>query len=118
MATGTGANATVDHPNIRVSFVVLSKLRHVLLSGYLVAAIGFAQQPAPKSADAQSEKPVESQHPDEPGANPEASPATPQPARGSGQNLLGQADTARGEGRRNENVPINLVDNNAARDAN
>jgi hypothetical protein len=98
--------------------MVPSGLRRLLGAGFLAAAIGLAQQPTPKSADAQSEKPAESQHPDEPVANPEASPATLQPGRAAGQNLLGQADTTRGEGRRNENVQINLVDNNAARDAN
>jgi hypothetical protein len=40
------------------------------------------------------------------------------PAAGSGVNLLGQADTSRGEGRRNENIQITLVDNNAQRDVN
>src|SRR4029453_13031021 len=33
-------------------------------------------------------------------------------------NLLGQVDTAAGESRRNENVPFNLVDNNALKELN
>jgi len=35
-----------------------------------------------------------------------------------GANLLGQTDTSKGEARRNENVQINLVDTNAAREMN
>ncbi len=100
--------------------MVCSRLRRLLGVGFLIAAIGLAQQPAPapKPADPQSEKPAESQDSAEPAADSETGPATPQPVRAAGQNLLGQADTARGEGRRNENVQLNLVDNNAARDAN
>src|SRR4051794_21178423 len=33
-------------------------------------------------------------------------------------NLLGSTDSARGESRRNENVPFNLIDNNALRELN
>src|ERR1700674_2251899 len=101
-----------------MSLMLPSRLHRLLGAGFLVAAIGFAQQPAPKSTEAQPAKPAQSQHPSESGAAPEAAPATPQPGRAAGQNLLGQADTAQGESRRNENVQINLVDNNAARDAN
>jgi hypothetical protein len=78
----------------------------------------LAQEPEPKPAETQAEKPAESQDSAEPAAESEAGSVTPQPGRTAGQNLLGQEDTARGEGRRNENVQINLVDNNAARDAN
>lgn len=46
---------------------------------------------------------------------PESTPD--QPAAG-GVSLLGQTDTSKGEARRNENVQINLVDNNAQKDAN
>jgi len=34
----------------------------------------------------------------------------------AGENLLGQADTSKGEARRNENVQINLLDTNAVRE--
>jgi hypothetical protein len=44
------------------------------------------------------------------------SPAAPVAARG--ENLAGQVDTSRGEGRRNENIQVNLVDTNAARELN
>ncbi|MFN0106746.1 MAG: hypothetical protein ACKV2U_32210 [Bryobacteraceae bacterium] len=40
------------------------------------------------------------------------------PAVRSAENLAGQTDTARGEGRRNENVQVNLVDTNSARELN
>src|SRR4051794_29131696 len=33
-------------------------------------------------------------------------------------NLLGATDTSRGESKRNENVPFNLIDNNALRELN
>ena len=36
----------------------------------------------------------------------------------TGVNLAGQTNTSRGEARRNENIQVNQVDNNAARDAN
>src|SRR5262249_1188959 len=36
----------------------------------------------------------------------------------AGENLLGQADTSKGEARRNENVQINLLDTNAVRELN
>jgi hypothetical protein len=41
-----------------------------------------------------------------------------QPAGRAVENLAGQVDTSRGEGRRNENVQVNLVDTNAARELN
>jgi len=99
--------------------MVPTALSRLLGAGFLFAAIGFAQQSAPSPAGPQSEKPADSQHPDRPvTVAPEASTAAPQPAPAAGQNLLGQTNTTQGEGRRNENVQINLVDNNAARDAN
>src|SRR5713226_3966920 len=101
-----------------MSCMFYPRLRRLLGAGFVAAAIGLAQEPEPKPAETQAEKPAESQDSAEPAAESEAGPATPQPGRAAGQNLLGQADTARGEGRRNENVQINLVDNNAARDAN
>ena len=61
---------------------------------------------------------VPKQHPTE-----EAAPAAPSPtpsdsaASGGEVNLLGRAKTGSGEGRRNENVQFNLIDNNAAKEA-
>lgn len=50
---------------------------------------------------------------------PPAAPAEETAGAGrAGANLLGQTDTAKGEARRNENVQINLVDTNAARELN
>ena len=96
-----------------------SSLPRLLGVGFLVATIGFAQQPAAKPADPQFEKPAVSQPAGEPAtADAEASSTATQPVRAAGQNLLGQTNTTQGEGRRNENVQITLVDNNAARDAN
>src|SRR5437867_5611083 len=49
----------------------------------------------------------------------EAVPTEEDDARNrAGENLLGQADTAKGEARRNENVQINLLDTNAVRELN
>ncbi len=55
---------------------------------------------------------------DEEGSAPptEAAPGAAAPGAPAASPL--QANTARGEGRRNENVQVNLVDNNAQRDAN
>src|SRR5215216_4351172 len=45
--------------------------------------------------------------------------AAPVPPGGRAvENLAGQVDTSRGESRRNENVQVNLVDTNAARELN
>ena len=79
-----------------------------------------AQEPATKPAETKLDKPDETssdEDPEDDEATPGTTPVAPVQGRGAGENLLGQADTARGEGRRNENVQINLVDNNAARDA-
>lgn len=49
-----------------------------------------------------------------------AAEAAPKPAADSGStplNLLGRANTAAGESRRNENVQFNLIDNNALKEA-
>ncbi len=44
--------------------------------------------------------------------------ASQQPTARATENLAGQVDTAKGEGRRNENIQVNLVDTNAARELN
>ena len=49
---------------------------------------------------------------------PVATEAKPEAARRTELNLLGQADTASGESRRNENVQFNLIDNNAQKELN
>ena len=79
--------------------------------------LAIAQQPDADSPETQSTAPDADTTKDAPEPESGAAP-TPVQGRSAGQNLLGQADTARGEGRRNENIQINLVDNNAARDAN
>ncbi len=68
-----------------------------------------AFEPVPAPAD-DVETPAE----DKPAAGAEP---TPQQNRTS-LNLAGQTDTAKGEARRNENVQVNLVDTNAARELN
>ena len=77
----------------------------------------FAQEPSETSPPAPSGDSSEAQAETKPHENPPEATVPPEQSRGTGQNLLGQQDTARGEGRRNENIQINLVDNNAARDA-
>jgi hypothetical protein len=58
-----------------------------------------------------------------PKASPPASKASPVAEAAAspvvrGDNLAGQVDTSRGEGRRNENIQVNLVDTNAVRELN
>src|SRR5829696_7959571 len=48
-----------------------------------------------------------------------AEPPKPEPAKQVAElNLLGKVDTASGESRRNENVQLNLIDNNALKELN
>jgi len=87
------------------------------LSGFLLHA---QQQPAAPSAPA---KPLPGSSTPQAAEGDENAPAASVPAdsvsaASANVNLLGQANTERGEGRRNENVQINLVDNNAQRDVN
>ena len=71
-----------------------------------------AQQESPK-AEAQVEKDTSEK------SSPEAVAAEESGGRNrAGENLLGQADTSKGEARRNENVQINLLDTNAVRELN
>src|SRR5712691_7130623 len=54
-------------------------------------------------------------------AKPSSEAVSPEENAGrnrAGENLLGQADTSKGEARRNENVQINLLDTNATRELN
>lgn len=80
-----------------------------------VAGQAIAQEPAAAPSETQPVEPADADGTEAPDAEGATTSVQRQSA---GQNLLGQTDTARGEGRRNENVQINLVDNNAARDAN
>ncbi|MEQ1886130.1 MAG: hypothetical protein ABL967_13785 [Bryobacteraceae bacterium] len=92
------------------------------------SALAAAQEPAPVSGETRSGIAEVPEVPEE-GTSEESEEHThlreeatevaepPSQGRAAGENLLGQVDTARGEGRRNENVQINLVDNNAARDS-
>ena len=45
-----------------------------------------------------------------------AAPVAPEAAQTENANLLGKVNTSSGEGRRNENVQFNQIDNNALRD--
>ncbi|MEQ1884009.1 MAG: hypothetical protein ABL967_03045 [Bryobacteraceae bacterium] len=111
--------------------MVYCRLRRLFGVFAFSSALCCAQEPAPQTTNPPREQAGENRVGDT-AATEEAGKSNPQatvtpgatdreeaaPARAAGQNVLGQADTARGEGRRNENVQINLVDNNAARDAN
>ena len=67
-----------------------------------------AQEERPKAESPKAESP-----------KAEAVPTEEDDARNrAGENLLGQADTSKGEARRNENVQINLLDTNAVRELN
>jgi hypothetical protein len=77
---------------------------------------GYPAAPEPGPAKPQQETTVEASE-DEEGFEAPASPRAATTTSTPGANPLGP-NTARGEARRNENVQVNLVDNNAARDAN
>jgi hypothetical protein len=102
-----------------------SRLRFHAVNGLLVALFGIflllpvvvrAQAPPPSSGG------------DKPTIQSETIPADPPPGEAQAPpssasqrvelNLLGVADTASGESRRNENVQFNLVDNNALKELN
>ncbi len=75
-----------------------------------------APQSPPANPEAANESAAESE---ETPANPDAAPDDgAEPAAAGGVSLAGQVNASRGEARRNENVQVNLVDNNAQRDAN
>ena len=99
-----------------------SASRQALALLLLTALFAPAQQPqAPETPPA--EPPVAATPPaedQEDSGNHAAVPATDEEsaADAPGVSLLGQTNTARGEARRNENVQVNLVDQNAQRDAN
>lgn len=89
--------------------------RPILLSTLIIAAAAStygAQQDKGKP-----QPPEEVEGGKSPEAADEATSDGAQPAP-AGANLLGQTDTSKGESRRNENVQINLVDTNAARELN
>lgn len=94
----------------------MARLRCLL--GILCVCTGlvFAQEPSETSPAPTSSDSNEAQAETKPHENPPEATVPTEQTRGAGQNLLGQQDTARGEGRRNENIQITLVDNNAARD--
>src|SRR6266704_3131113 len=82
----------------------------LMLSGSMM--LFAAQEEIPK-AEAQVQKDTSEKPP------PEAAPTEESDGRNrAGENLLGQADTSKGEARRNENVQINLLDTNAVRELN
>jgi hypothetical protein len=76
------------------------------------AVLSAAQAESPKP-EAQVQKDTSAK------AQPEAASTDESAERNrSGENLLGQTDTSKGEARRNENVQINLVDTYAVRELN
>src|SRR5438876_10068487 len=82
----------------------------LMLSGSMML---FAAQGEIPKAEAQVQKDTSEKPP------PEAVPTEESDGRNrAGENLLGQADTSKGEARRNENVQINLLDTNAVRELN
>ncbi len=82
----------------------------LMLSGPVML---FAAQGEIPKAEAQVQKDTSEKLP------PEAVPTEESDGRNrAGENLLGQADTSKGEARRNENVQINLLDTNAVRELN
>src|SRR2546422_1390775 len=82
----------------------------LMLSGPVML---FAAQGEIPKAEAQVQKDT-SEKP-----SPEAPPTEENDGRSrAGENLLGEADTSKGEARRNENVQINLLDTNAVRELN
>lgn len=89
--------------------ILFSILHAALAPGQQPALIPVPVVPAPGAVAAPSVSAA-------PGAEP-ATASTTQQAR-TELNLAGQTDTARGEARRNENVQVNLVDTNAARELN
>ncbi len=78
--------------------------RRQLFCLLLAAAAGAQDGPAPK--------------PQTPAPKPPATSASPAAGRRVELNLLGGANTAAGESRRNENVTFNLIDNNALKELN
>src|SRR3989449_1687099 len=73
----------------------------------------FAAQVESPQAEAQVQKDAAEK------PSPDAAPTEESAERNrAGENLLGQADTSKGEARRNENVQINLLDTNAVRELN
>jgi hypothetical protein len=95
-------------------------LRGILILAAVVSTLGtgalVAQQNEPKTEEPAT-APAKDEAPTKPSSGEAATPETPGQTRAN-SNLLGQADTSKGEGRRNEHVQINLVDTNAARELN
>src|SRR5437879_10571581 len=85
-------------------------LATLMLSGSVM--LFAAQGESPKA-----ERQVQKETAEKP--SPDAAPTEEGAERNrAGENLLGQADTSKGEARRNENVQINLLDTNAVRELN
>lgn len=86
------------------------------------AAPAVVQQPAlvqPGEPDKAEAQPAGEPEKTDDEASEEASTPGSQPAaQNRALNLAGQTDTAKGEARRNENVQVNMVDNNGARELN
>jgi hypothetical protein len=75
------------------------------------------QEERPKAENPKAEAQVQKDTSEK--ESPETVPTEESGSRNrAGENLLGQTDTSKGEGRRNENVQINLLDTNAVRELN
>ena len=98
---------------------MIKKMQSLRLLAALIMPLLVAGQqpaPAPTPAPAKSEATAEKEETEESKPVAGAEPAAAQSR--TALNLAGQTDTAKGEARRNENVQVNLVDTNAARELN
>ena len=105
--------------------VAMNRLKIAALA-FIVSTACFGTLHASDSSQARNENGTESAQPAPPGATESAAeaseqasvPAAAEPEARIDLNLLGRTDTESGEGRRNENVQFNAVDNNALRELN
>ncbi|MDA1314811.1 MAG: hypothetical protein O2968_15870 [Acidobacteria bacterium] len=108
-----------------MSYLGFNKLKIAVLVVVLVTA-PFGTLRAADASHPQNTSPAEGPQSEPPDATEKATdaseeaivPATGDPEERLDLNLLGQTDTDSGEGRRNENVQFNAVDNNALRELN
>jgi hypothetical protein len=86
-------------------------LRFLVVWG-LSSALLVGQQASPEPADGNEEQSVSENQPTPAADEPEAA------SQRTELNLLGQVDAASGEGQRNENVSLTLIDNNVLKELN
>ncbi len=100
-------------PSLRGYRIVQSNVTRSGVVLLVAVCIAAAQQPQTQSA-AEPVRPSAGS----PAEPQPAVPDAPKPSRRLELNLAGEVDTAAGEGRRNENIQFNLVDNNALKELN